>query len=168
MPWAARACLLLLLLAVWVHDWRRRRVPNRLVLAGLLAGAAALLPGVHQPLGVGPWQALAGMLVGFFCLLPFYPLGWMGAGDVKFAGVLGLWFGVQPLLPIWCLASLLAALHALAWVALRRHPLPPLLQRALEGQRGPADTPGADQAPRRCIPYAAYLAMAAMAVMVTR
>jgi len=168
MLWAARTCLLLLLLAVLTCDWRQRRVPNRLMLAGAVAGAAVLLLHDAHPLGVGPWQALAGMLVGFFFLLPFYPLGWMGAGDVKFAGVLGLWFGVQALLPIWCLATMLAALHALAWVVLRRYPLPPLLRHALAGPRGPTDMPDALEAPRRCIPYAAYLAMAAMAVLVTQ
>ncbi|XAH24555.1 A24 family peptidase [Xylophilus sp. GW821-FHT01B05] len=169
---AARACLLLLLLAVLVCDWRERRVPNRLLLAGVIAGAIALVPGV-QPLGIGHWQALAGMAIGFCVLLPFYPLGWMGAGDVKFAGVLGLWFGVQALLPIWCLASVLAAVHALAWLVLQRYPLPPVLYQALAGPPGPAAMPAGDDTPpagprRRCIPYASYLAMAALVVLAVR
>ena len=37
----------------------------------------------------------------------------MGAGDVKFAAVLGLWVGWKLLLPIWALSCLFAVVHGL-------------------------------------------------------
>lgn len=92
------ACLYLLCLAVVlsVIDIRTHTLPDRHVLpaypvAGMLLGAAALLSG--QPAHL--WRALAGLLaLGalYWILWAIYPAG-MGFGDVKLAGMLGLYLG---------------------------------------------------------------------------
>lgn len=151
------ALLLWLLLAI-VQDGRERRVRNSLVLAGIAMALGALVFDL-QPFGLGWTQALLGGAFAFLGLLSFYAFGLMGAGDVKFAGALGLWLGMAPLLPIWVVASLLAGLHGLAWMALQRWPLSPRLALALSGR------PRQDGTVSRAIPFAAYLALATIATM---
>jgi len=159
------ACLLWLLF-VAVYDFRQRRVPNWLVLAGAAVALAALALGT-QPFGIEWSTALTGAAVGFGALLLLYAVGLMGAGDVKFAGALGLWVGLQALLPIWVVASLLAGLHSALWLALQRWPVAPRLSLMLLG-RSSATSNGAapTTARRRIVPYAAYLSLATAAWMV--
>lgn len=157
--------LLLAWLLVVVHqDSRHRRVPNALVLAGAALALATLVFGA-PPIATGLTDALLGAAVAFGALLCWYALRLMGAGDVKFAGALGLWFGLSPLLPIWIGASLLAGAHALAWLALQRWPILPRLALALDGRPLQGETRG--RRPRR-IPFAAYLAITAMAFVAWR
>lgn len=155
---------LLWLLIVTVYDTRQRRVPNWLVLVGAALAIGALVMNA-QPFGVGWTEALLGSALGFGFLLLFYAAGLMGAGDVKFAGVLGLWVGWQPLLLIWTFASLLAAVHGGLWLILHRWPWFPRLALLLSGRPRSADSTGLHQRARP-IPYAAYLALAAAVWMV--
>ena len=162
---------LLWLLAVAAFDFRRRRVPNWLSLAGALVAVAALMSG-SQPFGIGWADALAGAVLGFGVLLMLYATGLMGAGDVKFAGALGLWVGFAPLMPIWIGASLLAGVHAALWLTLQHWQVAPRLTVALSGfrhtqQTGPATTVSGPRARARHIPYAAYLALATLAWLAT-
>jgi len=150
--------LLWLLLAA-VHDARQRRVPNWLVLGGAALAGGALAMNA-QPFGVHWPDALTGAALGFGFLLVFHVAGLMGAGDVKFAGALGLWVGAAPLLPIWIGASLLAGLHAVLLVVLRRLPWFPRLTLMLSGRPRATDDPGLRQQTRP-IPFAAYLAVVA-------
>lgn len=159
------ACLLWLLF-VAVHDFRQRRVPNWLVLAGAAVALAALALGM-QPFGIEWSTALTGAAVGFGALLLLYAFGLMGAGDVKFAGALGLWVGLPALLPIWVGASLLAGLHSALWLALQRWPVAPRLSLMLLGRSSAAHSGAAPAAARRrIVPYAAYLALATAVWMV--
>lgn len=118
-----------------------------------------------QPFGIDWTQALLGAGVGFGFLLLFYAFGLMGAGDVKFAGALGLWVGLAAMGPIWIVASLLAGAHSALWHLLQRWPFSPRLISILAG---PTLAANGGTAPRRArfIPYAAYLAMATAAWMV--
>jgi prepilin peptidase CpaA len=161
---------ILWLVAIAAFDFDRRRVPNWLSLAGALGAVAALLSG-SQPFGVGWAGALGGATIGFGVLLLLYATGLMGAGDVKFAGALGLWVGSAPLMPIWVGASLLAGVHAAVWLALQHWALAPRCLAALSGDpqvrlTGPT-APSARRARERHIPYAAYLSMATLAWLAT-
>lgn len=158
------ATFVLWLLLVAAYDFQLRRVPNWLVAAGATLALVAL------GLGAGPlgfdWQAaLLGGVAGFGFLLLFYATGLMGAGDVKFAGALGLWVGLPAFILIWVVASLLAYAHAILWRYLERWPFSPRLTSMLAG---PSRTSESSPPPRRLriIPYAAYLALAALVWMV--
>lgn len=157
---------LLWLVAVAAFDFRERRVPNWLSLAGALGALASLLS-ESQPFGIGWAGALGGATVGFGVLLMLYITGLMGAGDVKFAGALGLWVGSAPLMPIWVGASLLAGLHAALWLALQHWAVSPRCFSALSGERqvefAGRSAPSGRRARQRHIPYAAYLAIATLA-----
>jgi prepilin peptidase CpaA len=101
----ARALLPIVLLAgllAWAvaSDVRSRRIPNRLVLAGIVAGLAlqaTVTPGAglfSEPFGaLGLLKSGAGMAVGLLMLLPMYALGAMGAGDVKLMAMIGAFLG---------------------------------------------------------------------------
>ncbi|MDC0663750.1 A24 family peptidase [Marinobacter sp. SS21] len=74
--------------ACW--DLRCRRIPNGLVLTGVVVGMA-----VHLGLGgfAGLLDALAGLGVGLAILLPGYLVGTTGAGDVKLMAAVGTFLG---------------------------------------------------------------------------
>jgi prepilin peptidase CpaA len=161
------ALLSLLCLAIAGFDLYARRVPNVLLLLCLVIQllVLGLTKPTLEPSLVG--HAL-GLGVGLLVLLPFYVFGWMGAGDVKFFAVLGFFLGVTPLLPIWIIASLLAGLHALVLIG-ARHYLQPLhaLQKLLTQWQGShwGQRIVQARAGRQGLPYAAYLAIAALMVV---
>ena len=84
--------LLVFLVLAAVSDGLYRRIPNRLVLGGLIFALSfqCLFHGA-----AGGVAALAGMLTGFSLLLPFYMLGGMAAGDVKLMTMVGAFLGAQ-------------------------------------------------------------------------
>jgi prepilin peptidase CpaA len=73
-----------------ISDLRSRRIPNRLVVYGLMIGCTgnAWLFG-----WAGCLFSLGGAVVGLLCLLPFYATGSLGAGDVKLMGMSGAFLG---------------------------------------------------------------------------
>jgi prepilin peptidase CpaA len=84
-----------------VSDARTHRIPNRLVLAGLVA--ALLLRALW---GLGPlWHGVAGLLIGLAFGFPLFLLRAFGGGDVKFLAVCGAFVG----LPLIGRAALWAA-----------------------------------------------------------
>jgi len=159
--WAAVATFAVL--AIW-FDLRARRVPNWLVLTGLVLAVALMGLGPVRALAPDWRDALLGGAIGFAVFLPLYALRWMGAGDVKFFAVAGLLCGWHGLLPVWVVGSLLAGLHGLLIVVARRmdaaSPAAWLLMRAC-----PAVVRwDAAQAGQRGIPYAAYMAIGLLAL----
>jgi leader peptidase (prepilin peptidase) / N-methyltransferase len=114
-----------------ILDVTTRRLPNRLVLpsypiAVLLLGLAACMSGAWWPLA----RASIGMaaLAGFFGALAVAFPGQLGLGDVKLAGLLGLylaWFGLSELatgvLLAWSMAAFAVAIGRLGH---RRRSLP--------------------------------------------
>ncbi|WP_415798014.1 A24 family peptidase [Comamonas aquatilis] len=91
-----------------------RKCFNWLVISGfgLALGTVVLAPETH-PIGIELKESLIGGLLAFGTLLFFYMLGLMGAGDVKFAAVLGAWVGWKLLLPVWALSCAFALVHGL-------------------------------------------------------
>ena len=160
------ALAVLLSLPVIGYDVYARRVPNALLLAGLLSGSAWLLGTFSLSMAI---DALLGLTLGLVSMLPFYAIRWMGAGDVKFFAVIGFLLGWHPLLPVWIVASLLCGAHALVVIAARNvwHPQPspgglpsrlglqPFLQRAVAARQG-----------RQGLPFAAHLGIAVIVVVV--
>ncbi len=78
--------LLGLLVSAVASDLRRHRIPNLLVVLGLVLGLAVqAYSGGISGLGDGA----LGMLIGFGVFLPLYALGGMAAGDVKLMAMVG-------------------------------------------------------------------------------
>ncbi len=167
--WAVRALLLLLLVAICVSDFRARRIPNRLVLAGLLAALAwqALGPSgaglfhAGAPGAPGAASALAGAAAAFAGFLLLHLLRTMGAGDVKLMAMLGAFFGVEALpallLLVFLAGGVLVTLRL--FDGARRRAVLANLQlllfgrlAAIAGGTGPQFDPRTDSADR--LPYA--------------
>jgi len=103
-PNAMALCVLavlgaLVLVAAW-SDLRRQRIPNMLVVSGMLLALLlhGVLPGGYGflsgvPGGLGFLGSLNGLVFGLFALLPFYVLRVMGAGDVKLLAMVGAFVG---------------------------------------------------------------------------
>lgn len=106
----------LLAAAIW-SDLRSHRIPNLLVVAGLIAAL------VGQAV-VGGWSGLGhgmgGALLGLFALLPFYLMGGMGAGDVKLMAAVGAFLGPLQTLAAAALTLVFGAVMALFVLGLRR------------------------------------------------
>lgn len=104
--------LLWLVLQAAVTDVALRRIPNVLVLCGLLI--ALVLHWLTGPPGVLLATWLAGMATGFFLFLPLYALRGMAAGDVKLMAMAGAFAGPAAALQIAGLACLTGGVLALA------------------------------------------------------
>ncbi len=110
----------LLSLAVW-HDILTRRIPNWLVLSGLLMGLAlnTIMPSgagfYSEPSGaIGFRLAFEGAALGLALLLPFYAFGAMGAGDVKLMAMVGAFVGPESIFGTTILTLLAGGVLALA------------------------------------------------------
>lgn len=107
--------LLWLVIQAAASDLAWRRIPNVLVLAGLL-----LALGCHWRLGGGALLAqwLAGAGVGFLLFLPMYVLGGMAAGDVKLAAMAGSFVGPLQALQLVMLSAMAGGVLALFYLQL--------------------------------------------------
>ncbi|AOY95277.1 peptidase [Cupriavidus sp. USMAA2-4] len=148
---------------VWT-DFLHRRVPNTVLAAALAAACMALVFGPSSQPALS--SRLLGMGLGFVVTLPVYALGRMGAGDVKFLAVAGLFSGAAGLPAVWIVGSLLALVHALL---ARSDRVALVVARASQWRsrtHGNAQHQVRLPQPfdaRRGIPYAAYLAMGLLA-----
>lgn len=111
----ARLGFVLLLASSCVSDWRERRIPNALTLAGLAGALAfhALAPGgagvfdPYLPGGLGMRESALGAVVALTLLLLPYSRGLIGAGDTKLMAAVGAFVGISAL-PALLLAVMLA------------------------------------------------------------
>jgi len=103
MPPVTQVLLILLVLPAAVFDYRQRRIPNWLVLAGLLCGMAlnTFLLYDNPSAATGLVYALEGLGLAFAIYFPLYLLRGMGAGDVKLMAAVGAIVG--PVLWLWVL-----------------------------------------------------------------
>lgn len=114
-----------------VTDVRARRIPNWLTATGLVLGLAgnmvvsALSDGLSGSLS-GGLSALAGAVLGFGLLFPFYLIRAagvgraIGAGDVKLLAALGAIVGPPALVSIAVYGALAGALQAIVILATER------------------------------------------------
>lgn len=111
------------------YDIISRRIPNWLVLAGLLAGIGFSLfapPGSEAVGRPGVGSSLLGVLSGFAIMLPLYALHAMGAGDTKLMAVVGAFLGPLPVVGAALLTFVCGGLLSLA-IALWSRSLPAVL-----------------------------------------
>ncbi|WP_051278745.1 prepilin peptidase [Solimonas flava] len=113
------------LLIVWTaciawYDFRQRRVPNVLLILAAVPALLALIVNGVGLLGERWGSSVGGMALGFALTIPGYALHRFGAGDVKFAAVLGLLLGVGRGFEMVLGASILMGVAALFLLALHR------------------------------------------------
>lgn len=100
-------------------DLHSHRIPNKLIILGLLVALAFQLAASATQ---GLWSGLLGAVIGLACFMPFYAMRAMGAGDVKLMAVVG--FFMSPMGALYAalfslLAGGLGALVYLMWRGLR-------------------------------------------------
>jgi prepilin peptidase CpaA len=94
-------------------DFKVRRIPNWLIASGLICGVLLnSMQGSSHLL-----QSLLGFLVGIAVLVVPFALGWIGAGDVKFFGVVGAILGVSWLPRVFFYSALVAGVIAIGYLA---------------------------------------------------
>ncbi|PJL11475.1 peptidase [Stenotrophomonas maltophilia] len=157
-------------LRIAISDLYARRVPNAWLLAACAIAVPLIIADQFSATRTTWAPHLLGAALGLLALLPIYAVRWMGAGDVKFFAVLGLLLGWKALPPVWVLASLAAGAHAMLVIVGRQlagH-LPLRLQMQVNrasthwnGHPALRELHAARQG-RQGIPYAAYLAFAAI------
>lgn len=180
MKWLPFIVLSLLLAgAVW-QDVRSRRIPNQLVLVGLvLAFALQLVLPAGDGLFVAPFGSigllwsLAGFGTGLALLLPMYALRALGAGDVKLMAMVGAFVGAWPVAGITLLTLLaggvLALVVSMYLGTLKRmlgnsmHLVTHSVFGALNGQSAAIEAPAA---PSGKLPYAIAIAAGAAPYLV--
>ncbi len=92
-------------------DYRIRKIPNWLILIGLFSGVLLNAVGGGNQL----LQSIMGIVVGVVVLLVPFACGWIGAGDVKFFGVVGGMLGVNWLPRVFFYSALVAGLIAFGY-----------------------------------------------------
>jgi len=112
-PIPVQVALLVMVTTAAVYDFRFRRIPNWLVLAGLVAGF-----GLNSGLGrtAGLRLAAGGFGLAFGVYLLLYLIRAMGAGDVKLMGAVGSFVGAANWFPIFLLTAVLGGMSALILV----------------------------------------------------
>lgn len=138
---ASLATLGALLLLAAASDLAARRIPNALVVAGLVLAAAvhaaALAAGERPLAGASIAAPLAGLLAGGVALLPMYLLRGCAAGDVKLMAMAGAFLGAAV-----ALEAVLATLVAGGVLSLAMLARPRVAAAAWRRLRTPR--PGAD------------------------
>lgn len=121
--WLSGGILLSLLAAATIADFSHRRIPNLIVLTGLLLGLGlnTFVPegsglfSRYAPGGMGLLAALGGMALGGGLLLPLYALRAMGAGDVKLMAMVGAYLSPAQILWTVLMVLLVGGLLSLAF-----------------------------------------------------
>src|SRR5690348_8205008 len=134
-------------------DIKQRRIPNGLALATVLLGTSFAL--VSRGVTDGAWAALGGAAVGLAVWLPWWWLGMMGAGDVKFFAAAAAWLGPRGALSAALVTALLGGVLAIGWLIARK-----LVRRIAGGAR---TVPGAEVVDERrstvTLPYGVAMAL---------
>jgi prepilin peptidase CpaA len=86
-------CVVVLAVVTASTDMVSRRIPNLIVLCGLVAALVVQVWLLGLRTGGAHW--IEGALTGFALLFPFYLLRGMAAGDVKLMMTIGAWVGPE-------------------------------------------------------------------------
>lgn len=151
-----------LVVAAAAFDLHSRRIPNVLILLGLVA--AVPVQWIAHGGTAGLWLGLQGLAAGIAVMLPFYLLRAFGAGDAKLMGAIGAFVGPSAVLLIALATFTVGGLWALLLVVQRRQLRHAgnslfLMCTSLEQHKTPTTSLGR-------LPYGVAIALGTMAVMV--
>lgn len=144
-----------------IGDMRKRRIPNRLVAILAVLGLAFSVS--QRPVFAGALHGLEGLAVGLACWLPFYALGWLGAGDVKLFAAAGSWLGPFGALEGALIGALAGAVLAVLWM-LRAHGFRNSVQTLGMAASSPSllSAPAGGETGRSTLPYGVAIAFGAI------
>jgi prepilin peptidase CpaA len=111
-----QAVLGILVITAGAFDLKYRRVPNWLVLAGLVLGMGLNTALFGLP---GLWLALKGMGLGLLIYFPLYALRAMGAGDAKLMAAVGSIVGPANWFVIFLITGILGGVVAIVTLVSR-------------------------------------------------
>lgn len=110
-----------LLVVALAYDLLYTRIPNYLILFGLISGFILQITLLGYS---GLFYGLQGLLLGFLILFPMYIMGGTGAGDVKLMSVVGLFLGHwQNVFVAGCATLIIGGICALVWIFIRKDAL---------------------------------------------
>jgi prepilin peptidase CpaA len=116
LPGPMQAGLAVLVLTAAIYDMRYRRIPNWLILIGLLAGFSMATVFSRTD---GLKTALLGAALAFAIYLPLFALRAMGAGDLKLMVAIGAFTGPFNWIVVFMITSILGGVLALALLLYR-------------------------------------------------
>jgi prepilin peptidase CpaA len=116
LPEAGQILLGILVAAAAIYDIRFRRIPNWLVLAGIVAGVAW---NVYSSGWSGLGRGAAGLGLGFALYFPLWLVRARGAGDVKLLAAVGAITGPGNCFLIFLLTAILGGIIALMLLMFR-------------------------------------------------
>ena len=116
LPVGAWLALFILLLTAVILDLRYRRVPNLLIVIGLMLGLGTSTS-FHGSLG--SMYSMVGAFVGLMSLLLFFSMRLLGAGDVKLVAVIGSFVGPKAILWVVLYTLICGGVLSILWFAVR-------------------------------------------------
>ncbi|WP_321817485.1 MULTISPECIES: prepilin peptidase [unclassified Paraburkholderia] len=162
-------CVACLAIVTASTDLVARRIPNRIVLGGLIVALLAQVCLLGALRGGVVW--IEGALAGFALLLPFYLVRGMAAGDVKLMMTIGAWVGPAFALHIVLVALLIGGVWSIA-VIVKHGKLRDLMllvlrgcARWLPGIAGISAASHAQPASLGTLPYGVAIASATIGVL---
>lgn len=102
--------LLLILLAAVYTDYRQNRIPNWMIIFGMISGL--LISFLHGGLELF-CEGLGGMILPVILLYPAFVIGGLGAGDLKLFAVVGSYLGIKGITISFMIAFVIGAIISL-------------------------------------------------------
>jgi len=159
--------LLLFAGSAMVFDISQRRIPNWLVLTGIVGGFT--FNALHES---GWYQSVLGLGLGIGILIVPFALGWLGAGDVKLLGATGALLGASLLPRVFFYTAICGLVLAVASIIFKRLKISPNVFPSVWGDlklalasRGRILPPGVAQrvaAGSHALPYGVAITLGAL------
>lgn len=102
--------LLLILLAAVYTDYRQGKIPNWIIIFGIISGL--IISFLHGGISI-LLEGLCGMVLPVILLYPAFFVGGLGAGDLKLFAVVGSYLGIKGMIISLIIAFLLGAIISL-------------------------------------------------------
>lgn len=116
-----QSIVLITLVIFWLAafvDLKTFKIPNFLVAIGFFAALAARI-GLADSGGLA--DGVLGLIVAFVLLLPIYLVGQIGSGDVKLAGVAGVFLGASNFAFFMIYTILIAGVLSVFYILMAHH-----------------------------------------------